>query len=210
MQITIDILNNLKDNKLLSKWEADFIESVAGQFAIRGTLSANQLNIVERCIEKTSADKVKETNDWNSSYDEVKRNTAKLVATYYKREGYFQYLSDCILNDESFVPSKEQYEKMCENKYAKRVVEAHNRPYEFQVGDLAVIRSGIRRNSLEYRGGKAPFTNHASYVGQLVVIIEHDVSRPRLCKMVHCTLLTDPSYIFSCDEKFLKKNRKKD
>jgi len=49
------MLNAIQENaRNLSKWERDFIESVAEQFGNRGTLSERQLEIVDRIYtEKT-------------------------------------------------------------------------------------------------------------------------------------------------------------
>lgn len=209
LAITQQQLENLKDNKILSDWERGFIESIAGQFAKSGKLSTAQEQVLNRCLEKTSADKVKERNDWVSSYNDEKRKIARLCANYYIREGYFNGLATSILSDNSFIPTKEQYEKMCENKYAKRVIEASETPAEFEVGDLAIIRSTLRRNSLESRSGTYNSKHYTDYHNKMVVILEYDNSRPRTEKMVVFTLLTDPSVKLACGEKFLKKNRKK-
>jgi hypothetical protein len=209
--ITQQQLENLKDNKLLSQWERDFIKSIADQYAKSGKLSTNQERVLNTCLDKTSANKVKETQDWLASYGEEKRKIARLLAEYYKHEGYFQTLSNSILSDMAFVPSKEQYEKLCENKYAKKVIEAHNAPYEFQIGDLAIVRAGLRRTSITSMNKAASemYHDYAKFVNQMVIVIEHDNSRPRTSKFVYFTLLTDPNTKYRCDEKFLKKVRNK-
>jgi len=206
--VTQEKLESLKDNKMLSQWERDFFKSIAEQFAKSGKLSTNQERVLNACLEKTSADKVKEAQDWKASYGEEKRKIARLLAEYYKHEGYFQTLTGNILSDMDFVPTKEQYEKMCENKYAKKVIEAHNAPYEFQVGDLAVIRAGLRRSSIHARNNLTIYDT-TKFVNQMVIVIEHDNSRPRTSKFVRFTLLTDPNTQYHCDEKFLKKVRNK-
>lgn len=209
---TLEYMETLKDNKLLTQWERDFVVSVASQFAKSGKLSTAQRNVLDRCAEKTSSDKVKERNDWIAAYDEEKRRIATLCANYYKREGYFTQLCENILNDVGFIPSKEQYEKMCENKYAKKVIEADKTEPEFQAGDLAIIRSGIRRSSFVDLGVRPTIDLYRDYtklINQVVVILEYDNSRPRTGKMVTFCLLTDPSAKFTGDEKFLKKTRGK-
>mgnify|MGYP003334343808 FL=1 len=201
MQITLDILNNLKTNSLLSKWEADFIESVAGQFASRGKLSPNQLNIVNRCLEKTSEQKVSEHNQWLASYDDNKREILRVCAEYYKHEGYFASLTQKVLEDPNFIPSELEYNKMCENKYAKKVLESYKTPFLFDLGELAQVRATASWRSVRPQAGNVP---QNSVKNEVVIVVKHDRARPRQHKFVCCSLVRDATVLFWIEERHLK------
>ena len=141
MLITQQQVEKLIGHNLLSQWEKGFIESVNDQMKRGRTLSSNQERIVNRCIEKTTPEKVAEGEEWAKEYRANHREIALICARYYKAEGYFTFLSTSILEDENFVPSKQQFTKMCENKYAKRVIENSKSPFQFGLGDLAKVRN---------------------------------------------------------------------
>ena len=155
MLITQQQVEKLIGHNLLSQWEKGFIESVNDQMKRGRTLSSNQERIVNRCIEKTTPEKVAEGEEWAKEYRANHREIALICAKYYKAEGYFTFLSTSILEDEDFVPSKQQFTKMCENKYAKRVIENSKSPFQFGLGDLAKVRKVVGRN----HGGEPGFPN---------------------------------------------------
>jgi hypothetical protein len=206
MQINQQILDNLIGHKLLTSWEHGFIESVANQFKKRKSLSSNQERIVKRCIDKTSPEKQDDWDNWTKEFDAEKRKNALLCARYYKKEGYFTGLSNQILDDENFVPTREQYTKMCENKYAKRVIQNSQTPFAFDLGDLARVRKTINHNHLAAANGSMLF-HYTKMKDQAVIIIDQTDSKkePSQYKTVCCSLIANPSIRFWCEERKLKK-----
>ena len=116
MLITQQQVENIIGHKCLSSWEQRFIESIVDQMKKGRTLSNNQEKIVTRCLEKTIPKKVASHDEWAKEYVEKHRETALLCAHYYKKEGYFSNLANAVLDDEDYIPTREHYAKMCENK----------------------------------------------------------------------------------------------
>jgi SNF2 family DNA or RNA helicase len=74
----------------------------------------------------------------------------KIVAEYYSRSGYFSTLADNILKSEGFVPTRREYTKMVENKYAQKVLDAHRADPKFDVNQVVQIRSTLGKNIAEH------------------------------------------------------------
>ena len=60
-----------------------------------------------------------ETKDWEYEFDIEKKKILRIVAEYYFHKGkYYSNVSEVILEDEDYIPSKKLYHRMCSNKYA--------------------------------------------------------------------------------------------
>jgi len=135
-------LETLKEQEhFLSNWEQGFLESVTQQFNKRGNLSPKQLEFIAKLEEKISPEAVQAFQDWEESYRGEKRADALVVAKYYKKTGYFQELAQDILTNEDFVPTKERWNKMCNNKYALKVLANYSAPSKYPDTSLVQLRS---------------------------------------------------------------------
>ena len=187
MQINQQTVDKLIGHALLTPWEKGFIESVSDQLKRGRTLSSNQERVVNRCIEKTTPEKVAEREEWAKEYRAKHRETALLCARYYKEQGYFHNMVQNLMDDEDFVPSRENYTKMCENKYAKRVIENSKTPFQFGLGDLARVRKTITYNHLSPADGSEAF-HHTKVRNEAVIIIDQEdpKEKPGQHKRVCC------------------------
>ena len=209
MQINQQTVDKLIGHALLTTWEQGFIESVSDQLKRGRTLSSNQERVVNRCIEKTTPEKVAEREEWAKEYRAKHRETALLCAHYYKEQGYFHNMVQNLMDKEDFVPSRENYTKMCENKYAKRVIENSKAPFQFGLGDLAQVRKTIAHNHLAPAHGSEAF-HHMKMRNQAVIIIDQrdPMEKPDQYKVVCCSLVANPAIRFWCEERKLKKFRR--
>ena len=130
--------------KHLSAWEQGFLESLKSQAEKGRNLSPKQLEILERVEkQKCSPEAHVAAEAWAKSYKAEKRSTAITVARYYmKQNQYFLGLASKILSDPDFVPGEKAYRKLCENKYAQRVLAELEKAPKFAVGDVVCLRSG--------------------------------------------------------------------
>ena len=127
---------------LLSAWERGFVESLQEQFNRRGKLSPRQLEILERIEnDKLSSEAQDARQHWINGYDDEKRRIANICAGYYQKSGYFTALAIAILEDAQFIPSEKAWRKMCENKYAKKVLATHNAEAKYPIGSTVMFRS---------------------------------------------------------------------
>jgi len=205
MQFNQQQVENIIGHKCLSSWEQGFIESIVDQMKKGRTLSNNQERIVTRCLEKTTPENVASREEWEKEYVEQYRETALLCARYYKREGYFEMMVHNLLNDENYIPTREHYTKMCENKYAKKVIENVSTPFQFGLGDLARVRKTITYNHLSPADGSEAF-HHSKMRNEAVIIIDQEDPKenPGQHKRVCCSVVTAPAIRFWCEERKLK------
>jgi len=131
-----------RNGSLLSQWEKGFIESLTEQFNKRGRLSPKQIEIFERIeTQKLSKTAQEASQKWAASYDDEKRRIALICAKYYLTAGYFTALAMNIVEDASFVPSEKAWKKMCQNKYALKVVAAYDAAPKYAVGSVVRFRA---------------------------------------------------------------------
>lgn len=206
MEISQTVIENLIDNTLLNDWERGFIESVLDQFKKRGQLSNNQERIIKRCLDKTSADKVAEQEKWEAGYDADKRRIAKVIAEYYTEAGYFtNWATKILAKPDTYVLPEKTWVKMCKNRYAKKVLANLEAPKLFEVGGLATVRKAVNHNHLHAVAGSRGF-NYMKVKDQAIMVLEYEVT-PAQHKTVKCALLLDPTIVFRCEERRLKKHR---
>ena len=118
--------NAQNSSNLLSQWENGFIESLHAQFNKHGKLSPRQIEIFERIENEKLSSKAQDTRQqWIDNYNGEKRETARICAEYYAKTGYFTNVAFAILENVDHIPSEKEWRKMCENKYAKKVLINH-------------------------------------------------------------------------------------
>ena len=132
----------LHNSHLLSQWENGFVESLQEQYNKRGKLSPRQLEILERIEKQKLSEEARHASEsWDANYDAEKRRIARICAEYYQTAGYFTALADSIIMDPSYIPSEKAWRKMCENKYAKKVIASYDAAPKYEVGSLVTFRA---------------------------------------------------------------------
>ena len=134
-----------KKHFTLNAWERGFLESVLAFAGRRGSLSFSQNTHFEKIEAKCNAKHLSSLLTWRDSYDKEKREVATICAKYYKHTGYFAALATSILDDKDFIPSEKQYRKMCENKYAKKVIEIFKAEPLYPAGSMVELRKPAAR-----------------------------------------------------------------
>jgi hypothetical protein len=131
-----------KHANLLSQWENGFVESLLEQFNKRGRLSPKQVEILERIeTQKLSKAAREAIQTWAADYDDEKRRIAMICAKYYLKSGYFTDLATNIVNTPDYIPTERAWKKMCQNKYALKVVATHDAPVKYAIGAVVDFRS---------------------------------------------------------------------
>ena len=121
----------------------EFIDSLSDFFDKRGGLTENQLKSFEKIESRFSPQEKIKFKEWKKDYlKEYKQNTL-IVAQYYVRTGYFTTLSNKIISDENYVPSKPEYNKMVNNKYAIKILEATLAVPKFSISDMVQLRATV-------------------------------------------------------------------
>lgn len=141
-----------------SSWNRGFIESVLNQVSNGYRLSARQLEIVAKIEGECSPAAMASRNRFAEEYcnpESGLRSAAMVVSKYYlQNTPYFNDIARLVLNNETFVPTEAQYNKMVKNKYAQKILVGYNSEPKYPTGTLVQLRATAPR----HRGAKAVVT----------------------------------------------------
>ena len=141
---TLERLNAVCERTEPSSWGRGFINSLQGQVMAGRELSDKQIPILEKIEAENSDEALTTRATWKRDYRHgtaaawgtAPVKVAEIAARYYKSAGYFQRLVNSILDDDGFVPTIEQYNKITKNKFAVKVLTAHFAAPKFAPGSL--------------------------------------------------------------------------
>jgi hypothetical protein len=124
-----------------------FVQSLSDAYEKYKGLTSRQFEAFEKVEKRFSADKIAARKSWAGEYTEERRHVAKICAEYYlANPPYFRDLADSVVNREDFVPTERQWRALCENKYAKKVLEAALATPKYLNGSMVVGRATAGRN----------------------------------------------------------------
>ena len=166
----IDRITNALDthtkHNTLSDWGVGFCESLLDQLDRGRRLSEKQVSTLAKIERKCTAEAIETSIHWGQIYKEKHRADALVCATYYKSAGYFVGLALRILEDDTFVPPRQAFEKMTGNKFAQKVLATSKATPKYPVGTDVEFR----RPALGYR------TRHLEGTPCLVVEVLSEVA----------------------------------
>jgi len=201
----LERLNAVCERTEPKSWGRGFVNSLQGQIMAGRELSEKQIKTLEKIEAENSDEAIKARDTWKLDYryeadpawSARHSKVAEIAARYYKAAGYFQGLVHSILNDDGFVPTIEQYNKITKNKFAVKVLTAHFADPKFAPGSLvqfgATAPSALRRI-------KVPCVVISSNGGPIV-------SAAKGAK-VYSVLPMGSAKTLLCEERHLKKARK--
>ena len=135
------LLARIEDKR---SWACGFTESVLAQAKEGKVLSRRQLEIVAK-LELENTDEVLEqragfATQYNDESTGLKERMT-VASKYYMTTPYFRDIAREVLENENFVPTLSQYNKIVENKYAKKILAGYYAEPKFPVGSLAQLRA---------------------------------------------------------------------
>ncbi len=189
-------LNNLLDSSLLAQNTKTFLESLAVYHEQFQGLTSRQYGALERIEEHYETLSTQAHEEWVKQYGPEHRRIARICSLYYQATPpYFAQLIDLILNDPDFIPTERQYRSLCENKYAKKIIEATEAECAFQVGALVE--------------GRATAPPHiAGKVFSVITAGELPVVSAAKGAKVYTVLPMSGGKILECEERYLKRSKK--
>lgn len=204
----------------LDEWTRSFVESLLSQYLAKGKLSPRQVEVL---VEKEK-DFVR-SQEWVAEWDDTKAHIFELCAFYYsfKKISYYRQITSTVkwennkINWElTPIPSRASYNKMCENKYAKRLIEYNKQPPLYEVGSAVQLRNISPYSSpdgrLIRRIGRATLVNGQEVVTPLIVLANDGPHRrpgPTKGSRVYSVLKMGCSSPIEVPEKLLMKFKKK-
>lgn len=157
-----ELFENLHNKRtFISERDCEFIDSLRGQYNKRGSLSSSQEFHLARLAEKYSNEAIAENVSFHKDYENYRLNAVR-CAHYYRGQGvgYYSYIVEKVLNDESgHTLTKDEYRKICENKYAKKVIASYDSPARFKAGDMVQIRKSNMIAKLNDTPGGRKYSN---------------------------------------------------
>lgn len=110
-------------------------------------LSSSQMMYLERMYNKYSMEEIKKKEEFAKNYSDSHRDVAIKCARYYENQypPYYDAIVEKVLNDPSgHTLSFNEYNKMCNNKYAKKILACYEEKLKYSVGDFVQIRATNR------------------------------------------------------------------
>lgn len=130
----------------LNDWEQGFLDSILSQLKRKRPLSAKQVQMIQKIegrIEKHNRD----YPAWLASWDDTKEQHFSIAVAYYKKQDggrYFRTIWTKRDADPKYIPSEEEYKRLTENKYAKRVIGELTGEAKFSGGQAVCFRESAR------------------------------------------------------------------
>ena len=219
-QQTFDHLQYHADH--MNTWEQGFVDSLEPQFKQKGKLSVSQERHLLKLADKYNMDKIRESQQWVKNYGPEQRDIAIKCAKYYDGQyrTYFHDIVNKVLGDpEGHVLTLGEYNKLCKNKYALKVLASYDEPEKFAVGDMVQIRANNRVDiaNTELKTGAVPRGMRATwhFADKTCMVLEVNakpITRAAKAARVYKVLIIDetsPIYAHESDLKKLRRRKKK-
>ena len=135
------LISSIEDKR---SWGYGFAESVLGQASEGKTLSHRQLEIVAKLELENGSEVQAERKAFAAKYKDEStglRKKALVAAEYYLTTPYFRDICRMVVSDENYVPSLSQFNKIVENKYAKKILTGYFAEPKFPAGSLVQFRA---------------------------------------------------------------------
>ena len=180
-------------------------------------LSSSQLYHLERLYNKYSMEEISKKEEFEQNYSDDLRAVAVKCAQYYADQypPYYDSIVSKVLDDpEGHVLSYSEYNKMCNNKYAKKVLACYEQQAIYSVGDFVQIRATNRVDiaNTNQKGGHMPRRSVCSQMANKFCMVLEVNAKPitRAAKgaRVYKVLVTDEAQPIYAHESDLKKARR--
>ena len=139
----LEALIEEKSSEESEQHTVDFLKSLQRGLAAYGHLTEKQSRALDRIEKLSTPEAKKEAAEWIKEYPTKYKQEAIVCAKYYlANPPYFSSLSQDIVQKPDFIPTKSQFEALCQNDYTKKVLKEYYRKPKYSKGDLVVIRKG--------------------------------------------------------------------
>jgi len=182
--------------EFISNRDETFLNSLLENYEKYEGLTPRQFSAMEKIEKRYDPDNFKIIEQWRSDFGDDKRQAMKIVADYYSKTTYWGWFVEKVQNESDYIPSRETYEKIVNNRYAQRAISAVLEPSKFEIGAMATLRANV------------PYAQPgARYRGKDVLLLEI-FTKGMEYKTYRACLMGDPTVSFKVQERHLKKPRK--
>ena len=203
----LERLQGIVNSYYVNDYDRNAISDLKSFRLSKGYVTRNQFEFVKKLNERYDDEALVTADSFRSSFTEEMRRKLDIVCEYYSHTGYFNSIVSKWKQDkQGFIPTPEQYEKITENSYAKKLVEAHTSPFEFELGQLVSLRSTARNSNIYAKA----YVSTSNYLNKPLFIVNNNVLREgqiyRYCRVF---AISNPDVHFDVREKDLKKYKSK-
>jgi len=208
-------LSSVEDH--IAYGDKQFYMSLFWQHENKRELSSSQLYHLERLYNKYSMEEIKKKEEFAENYSDELREIAVKCAQYYAGQYpvYYDRIVEKVINDpEGHTLSFNEYNKMCNNKYAKKILACYEEEAKYQVGDFLQIRATNRVDiaNTNQKDGHMPRRSVCSQMAnKFCMVIEVNakpITRAAKGARVYKVLITDETQPIFAHESDLKKARR--
>jgi hypothetical protein len=133
-----NMINNLMNNPHVDEsTKVGFITSLKFQYDAKKYLTSGQYVALERICKNYA----NINEDWYKDFEGEKRENFKIVLDYYRRTNYFGNILSKVAKDAGYIPTEAEYRSICENKYAKVLIEGYRAAPKYKLGEMVRIRN---------------------------------------------------------------------
>ena len=144
-----DVMSRAEDGG----WSADFLASIRDQAKRVGArLSPRQQELFDKIKAENTLECVSRRGRWTQEYRTHHLETAAVLANYYFQTGYWTQMARNIIEQNDYVPPMDKFQKMSQNKFATKVLDAWRADPKYPVGTSVIRRTRLDRNLLN-KGG---------------------------------------------------------
>ncbi len=145
-----------------STWDQGFTESIIDQLLEGRQLSTKQEEILGKIEERNSEEVLNERARWTADWDlkpALKEEFRVMMGYYGANPPYFANIvtayNICESIEETYLPSKTVFDKICRGKYALKVLTAHKAEPKYPVGSTVVVRATATKFPNIFKGKAA-------------------------------------------------------
>ena len=183
-----------------------------------GPLSSSQMMYLERMYNKYSMEEIKKKEEFAENYSDEHRDIAVKCAQYYADQypPYYDMIVSKVLSDPSgHRLAYGEYNKMCNNKYAKKILACYEEQAKYSVGDFVQIRATNRvdiANTNQKEGHQPRRSVCYDMANKFCMVLEVNakpITRAAKGARIYKVLITDETKPIYVHESDLKKARSK-
>ena len=143
---------------LFVQWELDWVERVKGRVGHYGSVADWQTSKLKELEARYSDEYVTESRNFRDNITSEQREAFRLACNYYRKQGYYSGITgivpEAFMSGDSndYVPSFNNYSRLTDNKYFKKILAAVRSEPKFETGQLVQFRASSslpQRNPLE-------------------------------------------------------------
>ena len=183
-----------------------------------GPLSSAQMMYLERMYNKYSMEEIKKKEEFEQNYSDHHRDIAIKCAQYYAVQypPYYDAIVEKVLDEpQRHILSFNEFNKMCNNKYAKKILACYEEEAKYGVGDFVQIRATNRvdiANTNQKKGHMPRRSVCSTMANKFCMILEVNakpITRAAKGARVYKILIIDEAQPIYAHESDLKKARGK-